>query len=82
MPYHRKEGIILSTNYKWLECSSSQYSNLSDLRQVGGFLRVPRVPFTNIADHPDITELLLKRKFLIMRFLIQGKAALWPKSVY
>jgi hypothetical protein len=30
------------------------------LQQVGGFLRVVRVSFTNKTDHLDITEILLK----------------------
>jgi hypothetical protein len=32
----------------------------SDLRQVGGFLRVPRVSSTNKTDHHDKTEILLR----------------------
>ena len=33
---------------------------VSDLRQVGGFLRVLRFPPSNKTDHHDITEILLK----------------------
>jgi hypothetical protein len=33
---------------------------VSDLRQVGGFLRVTPVSSTNKTDHQDITEILLK----------------------
>ena len=33
---------------------------VSDLRQVGGFLRVHPVSSTNKSDHHDITEILLK----------------------
>jgi hypothetical protein len=33
---------------------------VSDLRQVGGFLRVIRFPPTNKTDRTDITEMLLK----------------------
>ena len=33
---------------------------VSDLRQIGGFLRVPPVSSTNINDRHDITEILLK----------------------
>ena len=33
---------------------------VSDLRQVGGFLRVLTVSFTKEADHHDIAEILLK----------------------
>ena len=33
---------------------------VSDLRQVGGFLRVLPVSSTNITDRHDITEILLK----------------------
>jgi len=33
---------------------------VSDLRQVGGFLRGLRISSTNKTDHHDITEILLK----------------------
>ena len=33
---------------------------VSDLRQIGGFLRVLWVSFTNKTDHHDISEILLK----------------------
>jgi hypothetical protein len=33
---------------------------VSDLRQVGGFIRVLRFSFTNKIDRHDITEILLK----------------------
>ena len=33
---------------------------VSDLWQVGGFLRVLRFPLPNKTDHHDITEILLK----------------------
>jgi hypothetical protein len=36
------------------------YNFVSDLRQVGGFLRVLSASSTNKADRHDITEILLK----------------------
>ena len=36
---------------------------VSDLRQVGGFLRILRLSSTNKTDHHDITEVLLKVAF-------------------
>jgi hypothetical protein len=33
---------------------------ISDLQQVGGFLRVLEISFTNKTDHHNITEILLK----------------------
>jgi hypothetical protein len=42
----------------WIQHYVIQF--VSDLWQVGGFLRVPRVSSVNKADHHDKTEILLK----------------------
>jgi hypothetical protein len=45
---------------------------ISDLQQVGGFLRVLRFPPPNETDHYDITEILLKVELNTMTLLIEN----------
>ena len=43
-----------------IQCAMTEIKFVSDLWQVGGFLRVLRFPLPNKTDHHDITEILLK----------------------
>jgi hypothetical protein len=63
-PVHSTSNVV-SSNPTQARCacmySKQQYviKFVSDLRQVGGFLRVPRCPPINKTDHHDITEIFL-----------------------
>jgi hypothetical protein len=52
---------------------------VSDLRQVGGFLRVLRGPSTNKTDRNDITEVLLK---VALNTINQTNSHVWSSIVY
>ena len=54
----------------------------SDLRQVGGFLRVIRFPPTNKTDRTDITEMLLKMALNTIKQTNQNKNYTYYTVVY
>ena len=53
---------------------------VSDLRQVGGFLRVLQFPSPNKADRYDITDILLKVAFntIVLTLSLIQNLAQWP----
>ena len=55
---------------------------VSDLRQVGGFLRVIRFPPTNKTDRTDITEMLLKMALNTIKQTNQNKNYTYYTVVY
>jgi hypothetical protein len=58
--YHHKSCDYESRSVEVYSIQQYVIKFVSDLRQVGGFLRVPPVSSTNKTDRHDITEIFLK----------------------